>query len=169
MPAAHERAKKISELHDRDGRLGQPEQTDRWLKVESAWPGCARVDHQGAPDAANERLVGMAVHHNVGRVRGDEAFGRRTPELVSMTHVHSNAIERIVDCRGKCSVGRIGVPEDSTHRRNAAESAEHHRAPDVTGVKYQVRARKRSDRFRADQSMGVGDQAYEHGDARLSY
>ncbi|CAI8911555.1 hypothetical protein EMIT0324P_21080 [Pseudomonas chlororaphis] len=143
---------------DPAGLDGQIPQADRQL--EAPRPGAARVDVEHLVLPEQPRLMGVAAdHHPHARRQGLRHFGQ------DMAEQQLEAVELHGEVMGQGAgpgMGLVDIAEHRGHRRQVSEGGEYLRVADIAGMQDMRAALQRRQRAGAEQTVGVGDQAYFH-------
>jgi len=111
----------------------------------------------------HQRPVRVAVNDYVGVVGGKEPVRRRATELVTVADVDAHALDLEVQHLRQIRIGWIvDVAVDRLHRRELAKLGEDTPGADIPRMEDQASAAKRRNRFGPEESVCVGDEAYDH-------
>ena len=134
-------------------------------ELEAAGAGAAGVEVDDAVSGLDAGLVGVAADDD-----GDACgFGVEVEPVDGMDEVEEAASEFYGFGFGELGTGAVGVgvAADGCHGSDLAQSGEYVRIADVSGVEDVVDGMpvgaQGCDGFGAEETVGVGDDAYEHG------
>ena len=117
----------------------------------------ARIDEQYAFAAFDARAVRVAGHHNL-----EARCLRVMPEFIEIVNDVDEYVFNRDGLRHRdraCPRAVIVITADGKDRRDFAQLFEHSRGTDVTGVNDAFNTGERKFRCRAQQVVGIGDQA----------
>jgi len=119
-------------------------------QLESSWTGAARIEQKNSVDHFIVRLVAVTEHDDVDRF---------LQQLGSKDVREKKSPAGDGDARNFVTVAIIIIPANERHRRDGAQRVQDVMAADVAGVEDRIHARQRLQRFRANQTVRVGDDA----------
>lgn len=133
-----------------------------WAQIETSRAGGTGIHYQPALGLDHHRPVGVAVDEHVLRVAGEQRRGRGTPQLVAVAHVNGDPVELGDVLRRQLRIARyVGVAVDGVNWRDEPQLPENIATAYIAGMKDQFHAREGAVNMRADQPVGVRDQADE--------
>ena len=152
------------ERHDLDRWFsgGDAQESHAGKQLEASRPRRARIDHQTIALSIDHRTVSVSEHDDIGVVARGQARRRGGAQLVAVAHVNLQSSEQQIDPIDQSTIGRICVAPHRTDRRDAAESSQDPRAPDVACMQDQFDTCKRGQRFRPHQAVGVRYETDKH-------
>ena len=134
-----------------------------WLKVEPPRPGCPRVHDDPGTPPFDQRLVRVAEHNYIRFVAREQLVWSRCAQLVAVAHMDGRATELQIEALCKTGLTRrIGIAEHSSNGSDCRELDENGLSTDITGVQNELDAGERREHLRTQQSVRIGNQAYEH-------
>ena len=153
-PALRGDSGKPDEL-DRGEAMVDGQSSDRRLQVEAPRPGCAGVDDQPPDAVLDERLVGVAIHEDIGRVGRQELRGRRTAQFMSVADVNRHPARLEREPLRQPAIKRIDVAVNSLDGRDRTEGVEHRASANVSGMQNLRDTSQRIEQSIAHQPMRV--------------